>query len=61
MAIHGTVFYSPDRRWRISSDPGGRKFVLEYDGFYLLAFTSLIDLEEFLSVFGIDMADLIED
>ncbi len=62
MSVHeGTAFYSPDRRWRISADPGGKKFVLEYDGSYLLAFGTLDDLFEFLSVFGLHQADLIEE
>ncbi len=61
MAIHKTVFYSPDRQWRITADPGGKKFRVEHEGQFVMDFSSLPDLEAFLATFHIAVADLVED
>lgn len=62
MAIHPTVFYSPDRRLRITADPGGRSFTVESnDGLVHRRFASLAALQDFLGEEGIKLGDLIED
>ncbi len=61
MAIHRKVFYSPDRRWRITADPAGTRLEVEYDGQPMLTFTNLQELQDVLAAFGIDLADLVED
>lgn len=54
----GTALYSPDRHWCITAVPG--KYHVDYDGHPTLDFTSLHELEEWLAVFGVYLADLQE-
>lgn len=60
MAIHKTVFYSPDRHIRISLLPGSRVYTVERD-LVLVDRFNLSMLESWLREQGIDLADLIED
>jgi hypothetical protein len=48
LAIHATVFYSPDRHIRITADPGGRVFTVERDLVFVVKLTSLAMLESWL-------------
>lgn len=54
-----TVLYSPDGHWSITAVPG--KYNVDYDGHPTLTFTSVGQLEEWLAVFGVYLADLQED
>lgn len=60
MAIHKVVFYSPDRRIRITADPVGRRFTVERDLILVTTVSSLAELERALSDFGLSFGDLIE-
>lgn len=61
MAIHQTVLYSPDRRWRITADPAGKKITVERDLVFMTAVNDLSSLERYLADQGIELADLIAD
>lgn len=60
MAIHKTVYVTPDRAWRITADPAGTKFTLYKHGEYVVVCLSIPELEAFLGAFGITLADLEE-
>lgn len=55
------ALYSQDGRWRITVTPGGAKYEVEYDGHPVLTFTDVHELEIWLNVFGVYLADLTED
>jgi hypothetical protein len=61
MAIHKTVFYSPDRRIRITADPGGSVFTIERDLVFYKRAPSLAELALVLAEFNLTFEDLIED
>ena len=61
MAIHKTVMYSPDRRIRITADPGGSVFTVERDLVFVGRASSLSALEELLNRFGLSFDQLIID
>lgn len=61
MAIHPTVLYSPDRRIRISADPGGSVFTVERDRAFVVRLSSLYEVERWLDEQGIELADLVID
>lgn len=61
MAIHPTVFWSADRRWRITADVTGNRFTVERDRSLMGTFSSLPELETFLREHGIGFADLEQD
>lgn len=61
MAIHKTVFYSPDRRIRITADPGGSVFTVEEDLVFVGRASSLAELEALLARFGFTFEDLVAD
>ena len=61
MAIHKTVLYSPDRRIRITADPGGSVFTVERDLVFVARFTNPAELEKWLNEQGLELADLIVD
>jgi hypothetical protein len=61
MALHKIVFYSPDRRWRISANERGTRFTVERDLIFQTRVSSLPELEAFLRKQGIELADLIQD
>lgn len=61
MAIHKTVFYSPDRRIRITADPGGSVFTVEDRLVFVGRATSLAELARILARFGLSFEQLIVD
>jgi hypothetical protein len=61
VAIHRHVLYSPDRRWRISSDPAGNKIIIEYDLVLKAVVFSLSAAVSYLADQGISLADLVTD
>lgn len=62
MAIHKTVFYTPDRRIRITADPAATVFTVERDGEFLRRFAGLPALEQYITEeLGVKLADLLED
>lgn len=61
VAIHSTVFYSPDRRIRITADPGGSVFTVEQDLVYVGRASTLAELERLLAAFGLSFEQLISD
>lgn len=61
MAIHSTVLYSPDRRWRITANPAGTKIIIEYDLALKAVVFSLPAVESFLREHGVALADLVQD
>lgn len=61
MAIHKTVFYSPDRCVRITADPGGRTFTVERDGLLVDTFGTLEMLLVWLRENGLELAELTQD
>lgn len=62
MAIHKTVFYSPDRRLRITADPWGRSFTVERDLVFVAKLSSVQRIEAWLKLnYGLSLADLVED
>lgn len=61
MAIHKTVFYSPDRHLRITADPRGRAFTVERDLVLHSTVSSLAELALVLAEFGLTFEDLVED
>jgi hypothetical protein len=61
MAIHQTVYYSPDRHIRISADPAGQVFIVERDGVFVARMDNMALLLAWLKVEGLELADLTED
>lgn len=61
MAIHPVVFYSPDRRIRITADPGGKRFTVERDLVFLARADSLAELGVILAKENLAVEDLIQD
>lgn len=61
MAINSIVFYSPDRRLRITADTAGRAYRVEQDLVLVDTFRSLPMLEIWLREQGLDLADMIQD
>lgn len=61
MAIHRTVFYSPDRHIRITADPAGNEFTVEQDLVFVAKVRSLADLALTLAEYGLTFDDLVED
>lgn len=61
MAIHKTVLYSPDRRIRITADPGGFVFTVEKDRQFIGKASSLAALADLLAKYNVSFEDLIED
>jgi hypothetical protein len=60
MAIHKTVFYSPDRHIRVTADPSGNTFTVERDLVFVGKAGSLADLALLLAELGLTFEDLIE-
>ena len=60
MAIHPTVFYSPDRHIRITADPGGSVFTVERDLVLVKKVSSLAALTQLLAELDLTIEDLIE-
>lgn len=61
MAIHKTVFYSPDRHIRITADPGGSVFTVEQDLVFVAKAHNLAELARLLADFDLTFDDLTED
>jgi hypothetical protein len=61
MASHKTVFYSPDRQYRITADPGGSVFTVERELSLVRRFRYLHELTDWLADQGISLDQLIED
>lgn len=61
MAINATVFYTPDRQYRITSDTRNERYRIERDLVLVGVFTSLPRLESWLRDHGFDIAELIQD
>lgn len=61
MAINKIVYYSPDRRIRITADTRNSAYRIERDMVFVATFTGLPLLQRWLNENGLDLADLIED
>lgn len=61
MAIHATVFYTPDKKYRITGSERGDVFTVERDLVFEARFTVTHKLVTWLNEHGYDLADLVID
>lgn len=61
MAIHESVWYSPDRHLRITANPAATVITVERDLVLEATFTNLEQFKAFLASQNINLADLIAD